>query len=103
MSNQPLSNIAAFIFVSIQILQRFCYLFNMEKSTQLQFLKRKYIELSQQYLLALKDGKSLQQIKDLSYVLDCINSEIKMLEAQVAKKLFVLTTPGQTYGLFNEA
>jgi hypothetical protein len=74
----------------------------MEKRTQLQYLKGKYQQLSQQYLLALNDGSSLQEIKDLSFVLNCLDDEIKMLEKQVAKKLFVLDVPGQTYGLFNE-
>jgi hypothetical protein len=74
----------------------------MEKGSQLQYLREKHQELSRQYLFALKDGTSLQQIKDLSFVLDCLDTEIKMLEKQVANKVFVLDTPGVNYGLFNE-
>jgi len=55
----------------------------MDRRTQLEFLKGKFSQLSQQYLVELQGGKSLQQIKDFSYVLECLRSEIQMLEKEL--------------------
>lgn len=58
----------------------------MDKQVQLNFLKSKFDELSMQYLKVLRSGDSLQQIKDLSYVLECLRTEIQMLEKEVGKE-----------------
>lgn len=55
----------------------------MDKAPQLEFLKGKFTELMRQYLVVLQTGKSLQQIKDFSYVLECLRSEIQMLENEL--------------------
>jgi hypothetical protein len=52
----------------------------MDNVTQLEFLRTKYVELSRQYLAALREGNSVAYIKDLSYVLECLSAEIEMLE-----------------------
>ena len=53
----------------------------MERNAQLEFLKQKFVELSEQYLHALKEGSSLQQIRDLCYVLDCLKKDIQVIES----------------------
>lgn len=53
----------------------------MERNAQLEFLKQKFVELSEQYLHALREGSSLQQIRDLSYVLDCLKKDIQVIES----------------------
>lgn len=58
----------------------------MDKQVQLEFLKGKFTELSMQYLNVLQTGNSLQQIKDLSYVLECLRTEIQMLEKELVNE-----------------
>lgn len=53
----------------------------MERNAQLEFLKQKFVELSEQYLHALREGSSLQQIRDLCYVLDCLKKDIQVIES----------------------
>jgi hypothetical protein len=64
----------------------------MDKKVQLAFLKGKFDELSRQYITVLQTGKSLQQIKDFSYVLECLRSEIQMLETELSRE----EQPGST-------
>lgn len=70
----------------------------MDKSTQLEYLTGKYKELKQQFLTELQEGHSLQTIKDMSYVLDCVRKEIQMLNQLPDEKTIGTTNstgPGQ--------
>ncbi len=60
------------------------YRYWMDKCTQLEYLTGKFNELSRQYLTVLQIGQSLQQIKDFSYVLECLRTEIQMLERELS-------------------
>jgi hypothetical protein len=52
----------------------------MEKEAHLEFLRQKYIDLSRQYLTALHEGTSIEQLKDLADVIRILISEIETLE-----------------------
>jgi hypothetical protein len=52
----------------------------MEKEAHLEFLRQKYIELSRQYLTALHEGKTIDQMKDLADVIRILITEIEILE-----------------------
>jgi len=52
----------------------------MDKQEHLQYLKKKYIELSRQFLVELQNGKSIHMLRDLSTVINTLLKEIDQLE-----------------------
>lgn len=54
----------------------------VNKSKQLDYLERKYKELMDQYLFELNDGRSLDTIRDISFVLATLQKEIDMLQKE---------------------
>jgi flagellar biosynthesis chaperone FliJ len=51
----------------------------MDKETHLQNLTEQYIRLSRQYLQELQNGKTIQNLKDMSMVIGTLVSEIDSL------------------------
>lgn len=64
----------------------------VSKIKQLQYLKRKYKDLSKQYFYELTEGNNLIKIRDISFVLNTIKKEIAMLERGVRKERQLLDT-----------
>jgi hypothetical protein len=52
----------------------------MDKKEHLEYLRRKYIELNQQFLLELQTGKSIAMLKDVNAVMNTLLKEIDELE-----------------------
>jgi hypothetical protein len=53
----------------------------MDKELHLEFLRRKYIELSRTYLNELQAGKTTEELKDLAEVIGILIKEIEQLES----------------------
>ena len=58
----------------------------MDEKKHLEYLRQKYIELNQQFVNELKDGKSILMLKDLSNVISTLLKEIEAMERLHAKK-----------------
>jgi hypothetical protein len=52
----------------------------MDKKAHLEYLRRKYIELNQQFLRELQTGKSLSMLKDVNIVMNTLLKEMEDLE-----------------------
>ena len=52
----------------------------MNKKEHLEYLRRKYIELNQQFLKQLQTGKSISMLKDMNMVMNTLLKEIDELE-----------------------
>ncbi len=57
----------------------------MDQKQHLEYLRQKYIDLNQQFVSELKDGKSIHMLKDLSVVINTLLKEIEALESLPAK------------------
>jgi hypothetical protein len=55
----------------------------MDKKVHLEYLRRKYIELNQQFLHELQSGKSLVMLKDVNTVMNTLLREIEELEKNI--------------------
>ncbi len=59
---------------------------NMDKKAHLEYLREKYIDLNQQFVNELKDGKSIHMLRDLSNVINTLLKEIEILESPHKEK-----------------
>jgi hypothetical protein len=51
-----------------------------DKKAHIEYLRQKYVELSQQFLVELQNGKSIHMLKDLNVVMNTLLKEIEILE-----------------------
>ncbi len=58
----------------------------MDQKQHLEYLRQKYIDLNQQFVSELKDGKSIHMLKDLSVVINTLLKEIEALESLTPKE-----------------
>lgn len=58
----------------------------MDKETHLQNLREQYLQLSRQYLQELQNGKTIQNLKDMSMVINTLVSEIDAIEQDIKKQ-----------------
>jgi len=58
----------------------------MDEKQHLEYLRQKYIDLNQQFVNELKDGKSILMLKDLSSVINILLKEIEALESLPERK-----------------
>ena len=55
----------------------------MDKTVHLEYLRKKYIELSQQFLKELQDGKSIHMLRDINTVIETLHREIEAIESEL--------------------
>lgn len=59
---------------------------SMEQEEHLEYLKKKYVELSRQFLAELNEGKSIHMLKGLSSVMETLIKEISDMEAKIRSR-----------------
>jgi flagellar biosynthesis chaperone FliJ len=66
----------------------------MDKETHLQNLTEQYVRLSRQYLQELQNGKTIQNLKDMSMVIATLVAEIDSLTADLQQNKVNDSTAG---------